>query len=146
MKISIIVAHHQTPELLDLCLDSVKKTIQKLDYEIIVICSESREKDEEFIKNKWPEVNIVSFKKNTGYSKLINAGINVSTGDFILILNADIIVLDGAISEMIKYFEANKDVGIIAPRLEDYTGNLQVSCFNDPVPRLILARRTFWGK
>jgi len=146
MKLSIVIAHHQTPELLDLCLNSVKKTIQKLNYETIIVSSESKESDDEFIKDKWPEVKIVFFKKNTGYSKLINAGIKSSTGDFILILNADIIVLEGAISEMMKYLMANEDVGIVAPRLEDYNGNLQISCFNDPVPRLILARRTFWGK
>jgi len=77
---------------------------------------------------------------------LVNTGIKASTGDFILILNADIMILDGAVLEMIRFFETHKNTGIIAPRLEDYTGNLQISCFNDPVPCLILARRTFWGK
>lgn len=146
MKLSIIITHHQTPKLLDLCISSIKKTIENLEHEIIIVSSESKEENEKFIKNKWPEVKIFSFKKNTGYSKLVNTGIKISTGDFILLLNADIMVLEGAISEMIKYLEANKDVGIVVPRLEDYTGNLQVSCFNDPIPRLILARRTFWGK
>ena len=67
-------------------------------------------------------------------------------GDFILILNADIIVLREAIQKMLKFLETNKDVGIVAPRLEDYTGNLQISCFSDPLLSIILARRTFWGK
>jgi hypothetical protein len=146
MKLSIVITHHQTPKLLDLCINSIKKTIGALEHEIIIVSSESREKDEEFIKDKWPETKNIYFEKNTGYSKLVNTGIKASTGDFILILNADIMILEGAIPEMIKYLEANQNVGIVAPRLEDYTGNLQVSCFNDPIPRLIIARRTFWGK
>ena len=146
MKLSIIITHHQTPKLLDLCIDSINKTIGGLKYEIIVMNSEARDKDEEFIKDKWPEIKIISFKKNIGYSKAVNAGIKASIGDFILILNADIIVLDGAISKMMEFLEEHEDAGVVAPRLEDYTGNLQVSCFNDPIPSLIIARRTFWGK
>jgi len=146
MKLSIIISHHQTPKLLDLCINSIKQTIKNLEYEIIVISSESKEKEEEFIKDKWPEVKLITFKKNIGYSKLVNAGIKESTADFILILNADIIILEGAVSEMIEFLEKHSDVGIVAPRLESYMGNLQVSCFNDPILRLILARRTFWGK
>jgi hypothetical protein len=146
MKLSIIITYHQTPRLLDLCIDSIKNTIKDLSHEIIVLSSESKEKNEEFIKDKWPEIKIVVFKKNTGYSRLVNTGIKEATGDFILLLNADIIVLDDAISRMLDYIENHEEVGIVAPRLEDYTGNLQISCFNDPIPSLILARRTFWGK
>ncbi len=146
MKLSIIITQHQTPKLLNLCINSIKQTIEDLNYEIIVASSESREEDEKFIKDKWPEIKIISFKKNIGYAKLVNAGIKASMGDFILILNADIIVLREAIQKMLKFLETNKDVGIVAPRLEDYTGNLQISCFSDPLLSIILARRTFWGK
>jgi len=146
MKLSIIITHHHTPELLDLCINSIKNTISNLEYEIIVLNSETRERDEEFIKDKWPEIKIISFKKNIGYSKLINKGIKEAQGDFILILNADIITLEGAVSEMLEYIKEHKDVGVIAPQLQDYTNNLQISCFNDPNFYVILARRTFFGK
>ncbi|HNU96929.1 MAG TPA: glycosyltransferase family 2 protein [Candidatus Portnoybacteria bacterium] len=146
MKLSIIITHHLTSKLLDLCINSINKTIGGLKHEIIVVNSESKEKDEEFIKDKWQEIEIISFKKNTGYSKLVNTGIKKATGDFILLLNADIIVLENTILEMINYLEEHENVGIVAPKLEDYIGNLQISCFSDPIPSIILARRTFWGK
>ncbi len=146
IKISVIITHYQTPELLDLCLKSVKENIGDLEYEIIVVDSESQRKNQEFLKYKYPEIKLIAFKKNLGYSKIINAGLKEARGEYILILNADIIVLDGAISEMLIYIEKDKKIGIIAPQLVDFTNNIQISCFSNPSPKAILARRTIFGK
>jgi len=145
-KISVIITHHQTLELLDLCLKSIKKNIGDLEYEIIVVDSESQKKNQEFLKYEHPEIKLIAFKKNLGYSKIINAGLKEAKGEYILILNADIIILDGTISEMLKYIEKDKSIGIIGPQLLDFTNNIQISCFSTPSIGAILARRTFLGK
>ncbi|OGZ31994.1 MAG: hypothetical protein A2V69_00090 [Candidatus Portnoybacteria bacterium RBG_13_40_8] len=146
MKLSIIITHHQTPELLDLCLKSIKENIGYINHEIIVVDSEAEEKTEEDIKEKYPEIKLIPFKKNLGYSKTVNAGIKEAKGDYVLILNADIIVLEETISEMIEFMRENPRIGILAPQLLDFTGNIQISCFSEPTIKAILARRTFFGK
>jgi N-acetylglucosaminyl-diphospho-decaprenol L-rhamnosyltransferase len=146
MKLSIIITHHRTPELLGLCLKSIKETIGCIDHELIVVDGESEEKTEEQIKDKYPEVKLISFKKNLGYSKMVNAGIKEAKGDYVLILNADIIVLEETISEMIEFMGRDPKIGILAPQLLDFTGNIQISCFSEPTIKAILARRTFFGK
>ena len=146
MMLSIIITHHKTPELLDLCLKSIEDTIGNIDYEIIVLDSESEEKTEQIIKEKYPEVKIIPFKKNLGYSKIVNTGLREIKGDYVLILNADIIVLKGAISELLKFMEENPEIGILSPQLLGFTGDIQVSCFSKPTINAILARRTFFGK
>lgn len=144
--LSIIVTHHRTPELLYLCLKSIKDTIESIEHEIIVVDSEFTGKTEEIIKENFPEIKLISFKKNVGYSKIVNTGLRKVIGEYILIINADIIVLKGAISEMLKFMKKNPDVGIIGPQLLDFTNNIQVSCFAKPSLGAILARRTFFGK
>lgn len=146
MVLSIIITHHQTPELLDLCLRSIKENIGEIKYEIIVVDSESQKKTKELVQEKWPKVKLISFEKNIGYSKVVNAGLKAATGDHILILNADIIVLKDAIQKMLKSMEQNPEIGILAPQLLDFIGNIQISCFNNPTMGAILARRTFFGK
>ena len=53
-------------------------------------------------------------------------------GKYILILNADIIVLEKAISKMLEYIKSHPNVGVLGPRLLDFTNNikanLQVLC------------------
>ena len=145
-NLSIIITHHKTPELLYLCIKSVKDAVRNIDYEIIITDSEAKKENQELIKEKWPEVEFISFKKNLGYSGLVNEGIKKSKGDYILILNADIIVLDNAVEKMLDYMKSNNEVGIIGPQLIDFAGNIQDSCFKDPDIKSILARRTFLGK
>ncbi len=89
---------------------------------------------------------MIAFKNNLGYSKIVNVGIRKAKGNFILILNADIIVLGDAVSKMLKYIKENDHVGILGPQLLDFTNNIQVSCFSNPTIGSILARRTFLGK
>lgn len=144
--LSIIITHHNTPELLDLCLDSIKKTTKNIEKEIIVVDSETKEKTEELMKDRWSEIKFIPFKKNVGYSKIVNAGLRKVKGDYILILNADIIILEGSIYRMLKYMKNHSKVGILAPQLLDFTNNIQISCFSKPSLGAILARRTFLGK
>lgn len=146
MILSIIVTHHNTPELLDLCLKSIKDTVKKISYELMVVDSESGEKTRELIREKHPKVKLVCFEKNVGYARIVNIGLKKARGEYILILNADIIVLEGAVSKMLKYMRDHLDVGIIGPQLVDFTGNVQSSCFAFPDLGTILARRTFLGK
>ena len=144
--LSIVVTHHNTQELLDLCLRSIKDTVKRIKYEIIVVDSESQEKTRELIRERHPGVKLLPFKKNLGYSKIVNTGLRKARGDYILILNADIIVLEGSVSKMLKYIGSHSDVGIVGPQLLDFTGNVQPSCFSFPSIGAILARRTFLGK
>lgn len=138
--LSIIITHHRTPELLYLCIESIKQTVKNVRYEIIVVDSEAEEKIE------LDGIQVISFKKNLGYSKIVNAGLKKAKGDYVLIINADIIVLKNAISEMLKFMEKNPDVGAIGPQLLDFTNNIQIFCFSKPSLKAIIVRRTFLGK
>ena len=151
--LSIIITHHKTPEMLYLCIESIKQAIKNIDpastrggsstrggYEIIVVDSESQKE----IKEKG--IQVISFKKNLGYSKIVNAGLKKARGEYILIINDDIILLKNAVSQMLKFMEKNPDVGVIGPQLIDFTNNIQISCFSKPSIEAIIARRTFLGK
>ena len=145
-QLSMIVTHYNTPELLNLCLDSIEKNVQNISKEVIIVDSESREKVKELIRERHSSVKLIPFKKNVGYSKIVNAGLKKSKGDYVLVLNADIIVLDKTVSKMLEYMRDYPNVGILGPQLLDFTNNIQISCFSEPSLKAILARRTFLGK
>lgn len=138
--LSIIITHHRTPKLLYLCLKSIRETFKNIDHEIIVVDSEAGQ------SIKWQKAQVIPFKKNVGYSKIVNTGLKKAKGEYILIINADIIVLKNAVSEMLKFMKKNSDVGIVAPQLMDFKNNIQISCFAKPSLGAILARRTPFGK
>jgi len=146
MNLSVVITHYKTPELLMLCLDSIKNTVRNIDYETIVVDSKSDGKTKSFIEIRHPDTNFICFEENVGYAKLVNSGLKKAIGDFLLILNADIILKENAVKEMMDYMEENSDIGIVGPQLLDFTNNVQASCFANPDWGSILARRSFLGK
>ncbi len=149
--ISFVITHCQTPVLLKLCLKSIKDNVGDLNYEIIVSDSQAGKSIRELIEEKFPQVKYLPFPKNVGYAKLVNKGIKFSKGEYILILNADILILKDTVKQMVEYMEENPEVGIIGPRLLTFSNQPQVSCFRFPTISAIVARRTFlkrlsWGK
>ena len=100
MKLSIIVTHYRTPELLKLCLQSLQEATLEIKAEILVLDSESEDETVEMVKNQFPNIAFFPFHKNTGYAKIVNVGLSKAQGDFLLVLNADIIVAKDSLSKI----------------------------------------------
>jgi GT2 family glycosyltransferase len=152
--LSIVITHHRTPVLLKLCLKSIRETIGHFKYEIIVVDSEGRPEDQEWIQEwfdklatkDFPGIKFISFAENVGYAKVVNAGLKQAQGEYVLILNADIIILKNAIERLLKFMEEHPRVGIVGPQLLTFTNLVQDSCFRFPTLGTLIARRTFLGK
>lgn len=148
MLLSIIVTNHQTSELLKLCLDSIKIAAAGLDHEILVVDSEAQDATAEIIGEYFSDqhINLISFKKNQGYAKLVNAGLVRAKGENIIILNADLILFTDSLRKMIEYLESDSKIGVLGPKLLNFNGMTQDSCFRFYRPLTVLYRRTFLGK
>ncbi|MFH1671753.1 MAG: glycosyltransferase family 2 protein [Candidatus Portnoybacteria bacterium] len=150
--LSIIITHYQSPTLLKLCLESIKKNIGDLEYELIVLDSQAEEDTRDLIKEYFPQARYIPFLKNiTNYAKLVNIGLKKAKGEYILILNHDIIILNDAIIKLLNYIKENSQVGIVGPRLLTFSNQAQESCFRFPNIGAVIARRTLlrkfnWGK
>lgn len=144
--LSVIVNHYKSPEVLRLCLDYLSKNAPK-EADFIVTDSETIEKTENMMRYDFPDIKFLPDKNNIGFAKSVNKGINEARGEYLLILNADIIVSDKtAIPALIETMEKNPEIGILGPRLLSINGEHQPSCFRFYSPLTILARRTPFGK
>jgi len=144
--LSIIINHYQSPEVLKLCLNYLKKSAPR-DSETIVADSETTEKTRDMMRYDFPEIIFLAEKENVGFAKSVNRGIRNAQGRFLLIINADVMVTEkDAIPKMLAYMEGHEDVGVLGPRLFNINGEHQPSCFRFYSPQTILARRTPFGK
>lgn len=146
MELSIIITNYKNPELLKVCIDSIKKNTTLTDYEIIVADGETEETTGMMIREGYPEIIFVSFKKNVGFANLVQAGYKKSSGEYILVLNGDMIVKKGSIVALLEYVKNNPQVGLAGPRLLNFNGSFQPSCFRFYSPMTIVYRRTPLGK
>jgi GT2 family glycosyltransferase len=60
--------------------------------------------------------------------------LRVASGQHLLLLNPDTIVLDGAIDRMLVWLDENPDVGCVGCQVLEGPGVLQRTCFADPTP------------
>lgn len=146
MELSIVVTSYKNPQLLKVCLDSVKKCTNNLEHELIVADSATEERMELMMREEYPDVKFFPFKENVGFQVLVKKGIESSTGKYILLLNGDIIVTPDSVQQMLKLVQSDSSIGMVGPKLLNFNGTMQQSCFRFYKPITIVYRRTFLGK
>ena len=149
MKLSVIVNHYRTPEILRICLRSIKENLKEADFdwEIILTDVATIEKTSEMMENEFSEVIFIPNEKNIGFGKSVNVAIKKARGDYFFIVNADIIINEKRVIEkLLDFIEKNSDVGMVGPGLLNVSDTVQQSCFRFYTPLTVICRRTFLGK
>lgn len=144
MKLSIIIVSYNTKELLADCINSIERSLQKLEYEIIVVDNNSTDDSVKLLKFQFPKVKLIENDCNAGFTKANNQGLQMSTGDYILLLNSDTLVLDDALSTLVRFLDKHKETAICGPRLLNSDMTLQLPCRRG-FPRLINSISHFSG-
>ena len=146
MLLSIIITNYKAPNLLKICLQSIKEAAVNLAPEIIVVDSEAEAETEEMIEQEFSEVKYYPFNKNVGYARVVNQGLKKANGKYLLILNADIVLEKDCLEKIINYLKMRPAVGMLGPQLLNFDGSVQESCFHFYRPMTLVYRRTFLGK
>lgn len=105
-KLSVIIPVYNTEKWIEECITSVQNG-GYANIEIIVINDGSQDNSESIINrliDKDPRI-IYLYKKNSGAAAARDTGVELSTGDYVMFLDADDYVSDGAIAEMMSRAE-----------------------------------------
>lgn len=127
MKLSIVIVNYNTKELLGSCLRSIAANPPAFPHEVIVVDNGSSDGSRQALA-AFPAVKTLCNETNLGYARANNVGIKMAVGEYILLLNSDTIVPPGSLEKMIAYLDANKNVGVLGPKLTGPGGEiLQIS-------------------
>ena len=145
-RVCIIIVNYRTSDLLVNCLNSVAQQIgEPLELQTIVVDNASGdgsvEKIEETIEEKrWQSwVSVLPLDHNGGFAFGNNAGIrqallSADPVEFVMLLNPDTIVHEGAIRVLVDFMQSRPDVGVAGSRLENEEGTAECSAHNAPSP------------
>lgn len=114
--VSIIIINYNAGKLLSKCIDSILKQNYK-NYEIVIIDNASKDKSIESIIEKGKRIRTICNKQNIGFSHAANQGINIARGEYILLLNFDILMNKNFLKEMVKAINLKRNIGSISGRL-----------------------------
>jgi GT2 family glycosyltransferase len=127
MKLSIVIVCWNDLRVIRDCLRSIFETARKTDFEVIVSDNGSTDGSIEFVRENYPQVHVVENRENLGFSKGNNAGIRVAKGDYVLILNPDTIIHDGALDRWVERADAHPEAGAFGCRVLNPDGSWQLS-------------------
>ena len=134
--LSIIIVSYNTSQLTVNCLKSVlaDKGMANIPFEIIVVDNASTDdsisqlkKIQNSLKIKNCKLKIFCNSKNFGFAKANNQGFAKSSGNYILLLNSDTIILHSAISQALNWLSAHPEASMCTAQLLNQDKSIQPS-------------------
>lgn len=144
VEISIVIISWKMRDLLERCLKTIYDFTKNVTFEIIVVDNNSLDGTSEMIQNDFPEVRLIKNSENKGVAPARNQGISKTSGKYILILDADMELVENSIKQLYDFMESNPAAGIVGCKLVDKDFNLQFSCKRFPTITAFLFRRLEW--
>lgn len=108
------------------------KNPSKDGYKIIIVDNASQDGTVKYIREKYPEIHLITNKTNRGFAAAVNQGIDASCSVYILLINADCQVYGGSIDILTDYLDHNPGVAVSGPMIVNSDGSIQYSCRTFP--------------
>jgi glycosyltransferase involved in cell wall biosynthesis len=113
------------------CLDSILKHTQR-PFELIIVDNGSTDGTVQFLESEIlrnchdARVKIIKNNENKGFAGGNNQGMAAASGDYVLLLNNDVVVTPGWLDRMLSCAEKRPEIGIIGPRSNYVSGPQRV--------------------
>ena len=124
MRLTVIIVNYNVKYFLEQCLASVHAAMRGIEVEVIVVDNNSVDGSNEMVEEKFPWVNLIANKDNTGFSKANNQGMRIAKGEYILLLNPDTVVKEDTFSKVLHFMDAHPEAGGLGVPMVDGKGIL----------------------
>lgn len=117
-KVSLVVLTYNNLELTKNCLYSIEKNTNYPNYEVIVVDNASTDDTPIYLKDiisQKDKFKVILNESNVGFAAGNNIGINMATGEFIVVINNDTYVSEDWLYPLVKTLQKNKDIGLVCP-------------------------------
>lgn len=121
---SIIILTFNELEYTKRCIESIRKYTTE-PHEVIFVDNNSKDGTVEYLRRLVSEnsnYRLIENKENLGFARGCNQGIRKAKGEYILLLNNDVVVTKGWLSGLLTCLKNAPDAGIIGPMTNNISG------------------------
>ena len=131
------IVSHGAPELLRRCLRSFETTVDSKPRQVVVVDSGSPDETPEMVAREFPWVELIR-RPNVGFAAANNLVLREPACEFVLLLNPDTELRDGALERCLARMDADPGIGMVGCKLVLPSGELDHACkalVSNPVVR-----------
>ena len=143
--VSVIIVSYKVRYYIEQCLNSVLRSVP--DAQILVVDNKSDDGTVEYLRERFPEADIISNDYNAGFGKANNIALAKATGRYVLFLNPDTVVAERTIPGCVEYMDAHPEVGAVGVRMQYGDGRFAVESRRSlPTPSVSFWHMTGLGR
>jgi GT2 family glycosyltransferase len=125
--VSILVVSYNTRAMTAAALDSVVRETAKTHYEIIAVDNASHDGSAAMLAEHASEPMVIALGENIGFARANNLAAKSARGRYLLLLNPDTVILDGAIDKLVAFAKSQPQARIWGGRTVFADGTLNPS-------------------
>ncbi len=107
-KASVVIPNLNGLAWLPECLASLDRQTEK-DFEIILVDNGSTDGSAAYVREAFPQVRLICFRRNTGFCHAVNAGIRAGKAPYVILLNNDTVCDERFVEELLSGMEQHPD-------------------------------------
>ena len=140
------IVSHGASDLLRRCLRSFETTADAKPHRVTVVDSGSPDSTPEMVAREFPWVDLVR-RENIGFAAANNLVLRDLGAEFVLLLNPDTELRDGALDRCLERIDSDASIGMVGCKLVLPSGELDHACKRSfPTPLSALAHFTGVGR
>lgn len=132
--LSIVIVSFNTRDLLRECLASLDENSRGISKEVFVVDNVSRDGSADMVEREFPRATLIRSHVNLGFAAANNSAFRLATGRYIVLLNSDAFLKEGALQRAAEHMEEDPRIGIGGARLIGRDGSWQPSARLFPSP------------
>jgi N-acetylglucosaminyl-diphospho-decaprenol L-rhamnosyltransferase len=132
MTCDAVVVTFNSAEKLSDCLARVLPQIDAINGAVFVVDNASNDQSRQIVREQFPDAVLIQNESNRGYGAAINRALDRSEAAFVLCLNPDVRLEDGALDALMACAARHDDCIAAAPRLTYPDGSFHPVCRRYP--------------
>jgi GT2 family glycosyltransferase len=124
MDISVITVTWNSKQHIGKQIASVQRAVKNLAVEQIIVDNASTDGTADDVAQNFPGLKLIRNTTNVGFAKANNQALGQASGEYLLFLNPDTELSEGALETLVTYMRSNPKVGIVSPLLTTPSGEV----------------------
>ncbi len=120
--------------MLEVCLQSIERQTFT-NYRLIVVDNGSTDESPQKIRKNFPQITLICFSENKGFSKAVNAGILASEAEWVFLLNNDVELAEDCLKQLAKFIDNIEGYDSIALKMLSFHNRAVLDGAGDSVLR-----------